>query len=367
MQRASSPSAGGGAVDGDSNVDAAIVNGGSKTATAAGAGTTFAFIGRDHSNNADCHPSGTGRPLEFGLGSSAGKVNAAANASVSGTSPAAQKKPPPPQSAKRSRQLVVDTTAPPLGSPGGLPPSGRAQSSPRKKKKRKAGPDTPQDAMHREAGRARKERSRSGQKLSDEYIRYKEETGQDIQRREWMKKYFLGATTSRSVRIARVKRGWTAVEAYTGLPAEPTGRREVDETQAELKVDAHISGGATATASPASSTPGGQNGLPTAFKSEEEKQKVLNMLGSVSAEKRKVRSGQMEVLQGANKVAEEGLRIAEGTSIRQDEVAELAMADLDEFQDTYLQVVATPVSTPVGMPTARLAFEDEDEAEDEDG
>ena len=146
MQRASSPSAGGGAVDGDSNVDAAIVNGGSKMATAAGAGTTFAFIGRDHSNNADCHPSGTGRPLEFGLGSSAGKVNAAANASVSGTSPAAQKKPPP-QSAKRSRQLVVDTTAPPLGSPGGLPPSGRAQSSSRKKKKRKAGPETPQDVM----------------------------------------------------------------------------------------------------------------------------------------------------------------------------------------------------------------------------
>ena len=128
MQRASSPSPGGGAFNGDSNVDAA------------GAGTTAAF-GRDHSNNADCHPSGTGRPLEFGLGSSAGKVNAAANASVFGTSPAAQKKPPP-QSAKRSRQLVVDTTAPPLGSPSGLPHSGRAR-----KKKRKAGPETSQDAM----------------------------------------------------------------------------------------------------------------------------------------------------------------------------------------------------------------------------
>ena len=135
MQRASSPSAGGGAVDGDSNVDAAIVNGGSKMATAAGAGTTAAF-GRDHSNNPDFY-------LELSLGSSAGKVNAAANASVFGTSPAAQKKPPPPQSAKRSRQLVVDTTAPPLGSPGGLPPSGRA----RKKKKRKAGPETSQDAV----------------------------------------------------------------------------------------------------------------------------------------------------------------------------------------------------------------------------
>lgn len=348
MQRASSPSPGGGAFNGDSNVDAA------------GAGTTAAF-GRDHSNNPDFY--------EFSLGSSAGKVNAAAIASVFGTSPAAQKKPPP-QSAKRSRQLVVDTTAPPLGSPGGLPPSGRAQSSPRKKKKRKAGPETPQDAMHREAGRARKERSRSGQKLSDEYIRYKEETGQDIQRREWMKKYFLGATTSRSVRIARVKRGWTAVEAYTGLPAEPTGRREVDETQAELKVDAHISGGATATASPASSTPGGQNGLPTAFKSEEEKQRVLNMLGSVSAGKQQVHSDQMKGLHKTTDVAEEGIRVAERTSIRQGEVAELAMADLDEYKDAFLQVVATPVSTPVGtpvgMPTARLAF-DEAEDEDEDG
>jgi hypothetical protein len=269
----------------------------------------------------------------------------------------------------------VDTTAPPsaLGSPGGRPPSGRAS------KKRKAGGEyTPLDELQRTTARLFMERSRSGQKLSDLHKRYLKDGGH-LNSPSWKREIFLGATTSKPVRIARVMRGWTAEEAYTGLPAEPVGRPRLGPAEAARVVEAAASpAGMADWGSSAPSTPVGQNSPTGAFTfpSEEARREYLRVVQEGSDKKRKLMADhrqhlerKTEVAAEGIRVATEGIRVAEETAVEHGEITAWEIEEIDRCKEETLEALTSPVGTPsaaaaaAGLHPRGLAFEDEDEDE----